>query len=92
MLAQTVSHPTPPEQEIRALLRRWIREHAGDKLDRELTDDLPLLDSGALSSLDVTELILFCEQLRGEEVDVERIEPGLLESIDTLYASLFADR
>jgi len=77
------------EEEIRTLLRRWIREHAGEKFERELTDDLPLLDSGVLSSLDVTELILFCEQIRGAEVEVELIEPGLLESIDTLYAGLF---
>jgi len=77
------------EREIRALLRRWIREHAADRLDHELTDDLPLLESGVLSSLDVTELILFCEQLLGAEVDVDVIEPGLLQSIDTLYAGIF---
>jgi hypothetical protein len=37
----------------------------------------------------VVELILFVESLRGCEVDVERIEPEALTSIDTLYATFF---
>jgi len=81
--------PASTEQEIRDRLRCWIREHAAGKLEREVTDDLPLLESGVLSSLDVTELILFCEQIRGGEIDVALIEPGLLKNIDTLYAGIF---
>jgi len=35
------------------------------------------------------ELILFIESLRGAEVDVDRIEPEALTSIDTLFATFF---
>jgi acyl carrier protein len=56
-----------------------------------LDDQTPILESGILSSLDVVELILFVESLRGEEVDVDRIEPESLTNIDTLYDTFFCD-
>lgn len=79
------------EPEIKEQVRDWIRERAADRLDGELTDDTPLLDTGLLSSLDVTELIVFVEYLRGEEVDLDAIEPGLLKNIDTLYQGFFGN-
>jgi acyl carrier protein len=70
-------------------LRRWIlgRSRAGGV--GALDDRTPILESGILSSLDVVELILFVESLRGEEVDVDRIEPEALTNIDTLYDAFF---
>jgi len=80
------------EQEIRDQLRGWILERAGAPPDKELDGDTPILDSGLLSSLDVLELILFIESLRGDEVDVEAIEPEVITSIDTLFDAFFAER
>ena len=77
------------EGEVRSQLMSWIRERAG--AERELTNDTPILAVGLLSSLDVTELILFIESLRGEEVDLDAIEPEALENIDTLYQAFFED-
>lgn len=37
----------------------------------------------------MVELVLFIEHLRGAEVDVDRIEPEALTSIDTLYSTFF---
>jgi acyl carrier protein len=79
------------EAEIRDCLRDWIRERAQGRLNGELTDESPLLDLGLLSSLDVTELILYVEHLKGDEVDVEALEPGLLTNINTLYRGFFGD-
>lgn len=56
----------------------------------ELSDDTPILESGLLSSLDVVELIVFIESLKGEEVDVDRIEPDALANVEALYQTFFA--
>jgi hypothetical protein len=39
----------------------------------------------------VVELVLFIESLRGEEVDVDAIEPESLRNVDTLFEAFFAD-
>jgi acyl carrier protein len=44
-----------------------------------------------LSSLDIVELILFIESLRGSEVDQDSIEPESLTNIDSLYANFFLE-
>jgi acyl carrier protein len=78
-----------PEAEIREALRSWILAHARGGSDQELRDDTPILDAGFLSSLDVVELVLFIENLRGAEVDVDAIEPEALTSLDTLIQTFF---
>jgi acyl carrier protein len=77
------------EAEIRKALREWIVTRAQASPGRELQDDTPILAPGLLSSLDVVELILFIESLRGEEVEVERIEPEALTDVNTLYDTFF---
>ena len=76
---------------MRTALRKWIVDRARGPA-RDLADDTPILESGLLSSLDVVELIVFIEGLRGNEVDVETIEPEALTSIDTLYLTFFQGR
>ncbi len=75
---------------VRAALRRWILEHA-KVAPGELSDRTPLLESGLLSSLDVVELVLFVEELRGEEIDTDDIEPEVFTSIDALWEGFFAE-
>lgn len=77
------------EQRVRAELRRWILEHSKSGAT-ELTDSTPLLESGLLSSLDVVELVLFLEELRGVEIDTDEIEPALFASIDAMWDGFFA--
>jgi acyl carrier protein len=77
------------EAEIRSQLRRWILDRAGASEDRLASDDLPILEEGLLSSLDIVEFVLFIESLRGEEVDIEAIDPEVFTNIDTLYKAFF---
>ncbi len=52
-------------------LRAWILEH-GRRIDAaELTDDTPLLEKRILSSLQIADLLLFLEELRGTPVELE---------------------
>ncbi|MCG8591477.1 MAG: hypothetical protein MJE66_19450 [Proteobacteria bacterium] len=78
------------ESEIKESLRAWILERAQSGPDQKLQNDTPILDDGILSSLDVVELVLFVESLKGEDVDVDDIQPEALASIDALYAAFFA--
>ena len=80
------------ETDIRAALRQWILTRAQASADRELRDDTPILEPGLLSSLDVVELILFIESLRGAEVEVELIEPEALTDLNSLYDTFFRAR
>lgn len=82
--------PLLDEAAVRAALRRWILEHA-KVAPGTLTDRTPLLETGLLSSLDVVELVLFVEELRGEEIDTDDIEPEVFTSIDALFRGFFAD-
>jgi acyl carrier protein len=79
------------ETEVRTELRNWIRMRAKMPPAKELHDSTPILDQGILSSLDVAELILYIESLKGEEVDIAAIEPKVLKNVDTLYIAFFGD-
>jgi acyl carrier protein len=70
-------------------LRQWIVEHARGGDPGSMDDTTPILDSGILSSLDVVELVIFIESLRGEEVDVDSIEPEALLNVDSLFETFF---
>jgi acyl carrier protein len=77
--------------EIRDQLRGWILERAGSPPERLTDDEMPILEEGLLSSLDIVEFILFIEMLRGEEVDIENIEPEVFTNINTLHAAFFGE-
>ena len=74
---------------MRERLRAWILRRSQSKAKTELKDDTPILESGLLSSLDVVELILFIENLKGAEVDVDDIEPEVLTNVNTIYDGFF---
>ncbi len=80
------------EDEIREELRGWILDRASAAEERLSGDELPILEEGLLSSLDIVEFILFIESLRGEEVDIESIEPEVFTNINTLYEAFFESK
>lgn len=76
------------ESEIRQKLRDWIVDRAKEKPD-DMADDTPILERGILSSLDVVELILFIERIKGDEVDMEKIQPETIRDVDAIYQAFF---
>lgn len=77
------------ETEIRQQLRTWIVNRTRD-MPNGLRDDTPILESGILTSLDVVELILFIENLRGGvEVSVDALEATAFHDINTIYRTFF---
>ena len=77
------------ELEIRKQLRDWIYARAKDK-PYHLADDTKILDDGVLSSLDIVEFVLFIENLRGTEVDVDALQPESFRDVDAIFESFFA--
>jgi len=68
------------------MLRSWVARKAKDLPPEGLTDDLPLLEGRHLTSLHIPELILLLEALRGEAIDVERLQAGDFRDLRTIAA------
>jgi acyl carrier protein len=79
------------ESETRDKLRGWILQRSKKKITAsDLDDETPIVDSGLLSSLDIAEFVLFIESLRGDEVDVDDLEPEVFANINSVYEAFFA--
>jgi len=64
-----------------AELRSWVHAKAGNP---GLTDDTPLFAERHLRSVQLPELLLLLERLRGARIDVEQLQPGDFHSIATI--------
>ena len=80
------------DKDVVILLSEWILERARVKDRSGFTSTTQIIDDGLLTSLDVVELILFIEDLRGEEVDVDALEPESFSNIETLMTVFFPAR
>lgn len=78
------------EEVVKGKLRDWIVKHAKiPVVDEKLTYDTPIIEEGYLSSLDIVEFILYIESLRGEEVELDDLEPEVFTSTNTMYQTFF---
>ena len=71
-------------------LRRWVLERNPELNDSDLSDDTPLIERRYLTSLQVADLLLFLEELRGAPVDASRLKPGVFRSIDAIHQAFLA--
>lgn len=78
------------ETDIRDALRQWISGASSKTSVKDLSNDTPLFRSGILKSVQVSDLILYIEELAERAVDVEQIKPGVFRDIDTIYRNFFA--
>lgn len=72
------------------MLRSWVARKAKDLPPEGLADDLPLLEGRHLTSLHIPELVLLLEGLRGEVIDVERLQAGDFRDLRTIAARFLA--
>jgi acyl carrier protein len=77
------------EAAVKSQLREWIVNRAKTPPGPGFDDQTPILDEGILSSLDVVEFVLFIESLRGDDIDLDDIEPEAFTSVETLYDTFF---
>jgi len=78
------------EPEVRAALRDWVVRTNGQVSPADIRDDTPILERRIVKSLDLMDLILFLEELRGLPIDVEALKPGVFRSIDAIWTNFFA--
>lgn len=77
------------EQEVKTLLKQWILKKSTKIKESDLTDQTPLFEKRIITSLQVMELILEIEKIRGSKFNLKSIKPGAFGSIDNIYSSFF---
>lgn len=75
--------------EIRAQLRDWVVRTNGKVSPADIRDDTPILERRIVKSLDIMDLILFLEELRGRPIEVEKLKPGVFRDIDAIWTNFF---
>jgi acyl carrier protein len=75
---------------MREAIRSWISEHSRKAMSGELTDATPIIEEGILSSVQVPDLILFIEELRGRAVDINELKPGAFRSVDAIVRTFLS--
>lgn len=68
----------------REAVRQWIAKHSRKEITGELSEATLLIEDGILSSVQVPDLILFIEELRGRAVEIGELKPGAFRSIDAI--------
>jgi hypothetical protein len=72
-------------------LRMWVLEN-GRKIDGvELTDETPLLEKRILSSLQIADLLLFLEELRGAPVELEGLTGASFRDLGAMSRTFLAE-
>ncbi|HEY3057073.1 MAG TPA: hypothetical protein VGK31_14195 [Thermoanaerobaculia bacterium] len=77
--------------DARQALRQWMRDRSRKQLDGEISDATPLIEEGILSSIQVPDLILYIEELRGRPVDIVELKPGAFRSLDAIFNTFFGE-
>lgn len=78
------------EGDIQQALLAWIRKVNPNAVEVDVTT--PLLASRVLTSLQITDLLLMIERLRGEAVEADELRPHVFRNVETICSTFFQDR
>ena len=78
------------EVEIRRSIRDWLSKASPAVPPPGIEDHTPLLEQKVITSLQLAELMLYLEQLRGRPIDIEELRPGTFRSVDAIWTGFFA--
>lgn len=76
------------KSDIRCALRDWLCK-ANPRLPAEIDNDTPLIENRIITSVQVMDLILFIEQLRGRKIEIEELKAGVFKNIDSIHFTFF---
>jgi acyl carrier protein len=79
------------EADIRQALRDWVVKTHGKIRPEDVHDDTPLIMRGLISSLQIIDLLLFLEHLRGKPLTIDHLRAGVFRSINTIYEYFFQE-
>lgn len=77
------------EAGVKQALKEWIVKVNGKIAIGDLKDGTPIIEQRIISSLQVMDLILHLERLRGRPVEIESLKPGVFGTLDTIYRNFF---
>tara|TARA_Y100000780_G_scaffold193698_1_gene182721 strand:- start:68 stop:319 length:252 start_codon:yes stop_codon:yes gene_type:complete len=78
-------------ENTREKLRAFVLDSTESAI-ADLTDQTHLFENGILKSIQVMDLILFVEEISGQEIDVEGLKPGAFKNIDTIMKNFCENR
>jgi len=79
------------ENNVREVLREWLADKNIQLSAHQIDDDFPLLKERVITSLQVTDLLIFIESLRGKPVSIQEITPGAFGSINAICDHFFKE-
>ena len=74
-------------EDFKEALRAWVVRVNGKVAPADIGDDTPILERRLVTSLQVLDLVLFIEDLAGDEIDAERLQAGVFQDINTICAN-----
>jgi acyl carrier protein len=73
------------EEQYKNELREWVLKNSTKVTAEELTSATPLIETRIITSMQVMELILFLEKIKGSRLVIKNIKPGAFKNIDSIY-------
>lgn len=73
------------ETEYKEELLKWVLKVSTKVRPEELTVSTPLIETRIISSMQVMELILFLEKLKGSRLNMKAMKPGAFTNIESIY-------
>jgi acyl carrier protein len=77
------------KSEIREALKNWLADRNDEISSEQIKDDLPLIREKVITSLQVTDLLLFIEQLRGCPVEIGEIKASNFQDLNHICEAFF---
>lgn len=79
------------EQEIKHRLSAWLAEQSSAFNGEVIPYDLAIIEQRIITSVQIMDLILYLEHLRGEPINPLQIKAGAFASINAIYQHFFAE-
>jgi hypothetical protein len=71
-------------------LRMWLTGRDASIRAVDITEETPIVERRILSSLQVANLLLHIEQMRGAPIELSSLRPGMFHSLGAIYQHFFA--
>jgi len=72
-------------------LRNWVLANAKNLREDTLTDTTALFEQRHITSIQVPDLLLLIESLRGKPIDLSGLQPGDLKDIYTIKTRFLSE-
>jgi acyl carrier protein len=73
-------------------LREWLYKTNPAAIGARLDPDTDIIEARILESLQIVEFILFLERETGRDILAENLDPGMLRTLNSIYANFFASQ